>query len=190
MKRGLLLTVVLSMVVGGWAWAQCGCPPAPQREVPGCYVSFQQCQSIEIGLKVSSGFGFLFCCSPCCAPPSPTVYGWRVESMDGYMIYDVHLHSPVLAGSFSAVWDQRDVDGELVSPGYYKVIVSTDEGDFEKHLRIMDRCQLFFPLFRFGTGCCSRSCEPEVTLERYTEPCVSRSWCAPCQPRPVTPCCP
>ncbi len=190
MKRGLLLSVVLSLAVGGWALAQCGCPPITQPEVPRCYVSFQQCQSIEVGLRVSSGFGFLFCCTPCCSPPAPQVLGWRVENLDGYVIYEVHLQHRVSATSFSAVWDQRDANGQLVAPGYYTVIVATDEGEFEKHLRILDRCQLFFPLFRFGTGCCSRPCEPEVTLQRYTEPCAPRSWCAPCLPRPVTPCCP
>ncbi|MFO8033547.1 MAG: hypothetical protein R6U88_00035 [Candidatus Bipolaricaulota bacterium] len=183
MKRGLLLSVAVSLALGGWAVAQCGCPPTPEPEAPSCYVSFQQCQSIEIGLKVSSGFGFLFCCSPCCSPPGPDVYGWRVEDLDGYMIYDESLQDPVPARSFSAVWDQRDTDGELVAPGYYTVIVSTDEGDYEKHLRVLDRCQSFFSLFRFGAGCCSTSCGPEVTLERYTERCAP----SPCT---VSPCCP
>jgi len=181
-KRGLVLSVMLTVVVGGWALGQCWCPPE-KVDAPECYVSFQQNQKIEIGLRVHAPFSFLFVCSPCCPPPGPKVYGWRVEDMDGRMIYGETFRDTMPADSFSAVWDQRDTDGELVAVGYYAVIVATDEGEFVKHLRIEDRCRFLFPLFSFGRRCCSSRCEPEVTLERFTEPCVPR----PCT---VTPCCP
>ncbi|GEM_PF-4192250 len=182
MNRGLLLSAVLVLAVGGWAWGQCGCPPV-DVDAPECYVSFQQCQKIEVGLRTHTPFSFLFICSPCCRPAGPQVHSWRVENLDGQLIYGETLRDSVRADSFSAVWDQRDGDGKYVSPGYYAVIVDTDEGEFVKHLRIVDRCQSFFSLFGFGSRCCSSRCEPEVTLEQYTEPCMPR----PCT---VSPCCP
>ncbi len=191
-KRGLLLSVMLSLALGGWALAQCGCPPSPQPYEPSCYVAFQQCQQIEIGLQVSQGFGFFFCCNPCCPPPEPSVTGWRVEARDGSLVYQQRLQHPVPAGSFSAVWDQRNGVGELVAPGFYNVIVTTDEGEFEKYVKILDRCQFFFPLLRIGSGCCYSACGPEVTLTRYIPPPQPCSCCFPCFPSPctVSPCCP
>ncbi len=190
MKRAMILSLVLSMALGGWAMAQCSCLPTTRPATPRCYVSFQQCQQIEIGLRTPRPFFPLFCCSPCAQPAAPNVVGWRVETLEGVLVYEQELYAPASGSSFSAVWDQVDMDGQQVAPGYYEVSVVTQDGIYSKHLRILDRCQFVFPFFSFG--CSTSACGPDVSLSRYVPPRPPSTCCMPCLPSPCLPhpCCP
>lgn len=176
MKRELLLAIVLLMVVGGWASAQWCCSSTEEPQAPRCFESFRQCQKIEIGMRVPSGLSF-FCCTSSPTPVVPKVNGWWVEALDGTVIYQVRLQNPVPATAFSAVWAQTDCTGEEVAQGYYTVVVSTDEGAFKKHIRIVGRCQLLLPFL--SLFCFSPASEPEVTLASAMEPCVPADPCTP-----------
>lgn len=190
MKRAMILSLVLSMALGGWAMAQCSCLPTTQPATPRCYVSFQQCQPIEVGLRMPRPFFPLFCCSPCAQPAAPYVIGWRVKTLEGALVYEHMLSAPASGSSFSAVWEQVDMDGQYVAPGYYEMIVVSQEDTYSKHLRILDRCQFVFPFF--GFGCCTSACGPEVSLSRYVPPRPASTCCMPCLPSPCFAhrCCP
>lgn len=179
MKRALALIVVLVGVLGAVGLAQgCGgCPPQPER--PPCYSAFWVGEPIQIGLKVP------LCFCMCCFCDAPQVLGWHVETWpDGNLVYSAALDVPAAPADFSITWDQKDASGNQVAAGYYKVVVSTTQGDYEAYLKLVERPQgcCFWPWLP-SWPCLGSLCQPHVTLSRT---CVS-----PCQIKLfVSPCCP
>lgn len=163
MKRGLVLSLALVGLMGAVGLAQCYCCTPAER--PPCYSAFWLGESVQIELKVP----WRLCC--CCA--APQVVGWRVETWpQGELVYSVSLEAPVAASDFSASWDQTDLSGAQVPAGYYTVVVSTTEGEYEAYLKLVEKaeCGCFFWWHSRSWPCGWSLCEPRVILSRACVP--------------------
>lgn len=178
MKRMAVLILGLG-IWGALAMAQ-GCAPCQPATEPSCYTAFWQGEDVCFELVVPWS---LFCC---CCPTQVQVTGWRVETLEGNVVYQQAFPEPVAPGKW--VWEQVDALGNPVEPGYYKIVVSTTSGEYANTVKIVAKpecCQpCCFPFFFFGCWgmwskpCAVSWCEPYVKVYR----CPS---CAPC----ATTCC-
>jgi len=117
--RSLWCALVLVCVVGVLVWADagCGCPPAEQ---PQCYETFRSNEIIAFSLTLPVDY---FWCHG--VTETPLITGWRVEAQDGAIVRDEPLSWPT--GSWATfAWDLTNDVGELVGPGFYRVVVYTD----------------------------------------------------------------
>lgn len=123
MRRAIVLAVLVIGVIGVGALAQCGCaqPPAVNTDEPACYTAYWIGEEIRFKLSVPAEYFFTF---P--APPTPLITGWRVEMLDGTVVFQ-ELFPDVPKGAwYEMVWNQHDLSCGLVPPGYYRIVVSTD----------------------------------------------------------------
>ncbi len=170
MKRMLAVAALVAML-GAVAVAQC-CPPPPPPAEPPCYTTFWVGE--EVYFKVEQ-FWSIFCC---CCGGQDLVVGWQVQVFGtGQVIYTVTLPAPVALDT-EFVWKGTDALGNVVAPGFYKIVVSLSSGKtVEGHVKLVAR----------STGCCA-PCLP-VSVPCWPSLCgpYLKIWRAPCQPSP-TPC--
>jgi len=118
MGRSLWITVVLvcltSLVV--WADAGCDCESANQ---PACYATFQSNEIIAFWLTVPLDY---FLCQG--VTETPLITQWWVETLDGVIVREGDLSYPI--GAWATFrWDLTNDAGDLVGPGFYRIVVVT-----------------------------------------------------------------
>jgi len=181
MKRAILSTLAVVLVGGGVALA--GCPPGvwrpptpwcpPTVAEPPCFAVVWAAEPILIELVVPWGW---FCC-PC--PPAAMITGWSVEAFGGGVVHQHVFPTPVSADT-RIVWDQRDLAGTPVAPGFYRIVVTTTTRAVETHVRIVARTDgCFFWWAPPSRPCAVPLCDPHLRVSR-----------APACPAVVAPCCP
>jgi len=114
MKKAIVLVGLIIGLVGVAALAQ-------GSSEPSCYTAFWRGEEIHFKLVVPVEYFFT---SP--TPPTPLITGWRVERLDGTVVFQ-DLFPDVPKGAwYEMVWNERDSTCNLVPPGYYRIMVSTD----------------------------------------------------------------
>ncbi len=123
MKRAIVLAILVIGVIGGAVFAQCGCnqPPAPAGNKPACYTAVWRGKDVHFKLNVPAEYFFT---SP--TPPTPLITGWRVERLDGTVVFQDLFPSVPKGAWYEMVWNERNSHCTLVAPGYYRIIISTD----------------------------------------------------------------
>ena len=133
----IALLLVIAVSVGGWA--QCGCGGAEQ---PGCYLTFQSNETIEFSLVAPIDY---FTCHG--TTVSPGIWGWRVEASNGTIVRTVTYPDGPKSRLLIMEWDLYDEMGCIVSPGYYRIVVMSTDGDVSYPVRILERCRPCFGCF-------------------------------------------
>ena len=126
---------------------------------------------------------YFFCCERC---EAPLVTGWRVETLEGTIIYEeAFTHAP--KGHWYVMsWDQKNTCGVKVSTGSYKVVLeTTSASEVKDTIQIVaipcccSRC-ICYPRLRSYT-CGVPLCQPYVkvlpTTARSCAPCCTLSIC-------------
>ncbi len=124
MRKAVVLTVLAIGLIGAVGFAQCGCeqhPVASGGKEPTCYTSFWSGEEIHFKLIVPAEYFFT---SP--TPPTPLITGWRVEQLDGTVVFQDLFPDAPKGAWYEMVWNQRDLSCARVSPGYYRIVISTD----------------------------------------------------------------
>ncbi len=118
MKRTVLLAVVIVGLIGIVATAQCGCTPLLEGEGPTCYTTYWAGVDIAFKLVVPAEY---FSQNP--VPTTPLITGWRVETLEGTIVYQEQFPDVPKGHYLEMVWDQRDTWCNRVPPGYYRLVV-------------------------------------------------------------------
>ena len=119
MRKAALLVVIFAGLASGLALAQCGCTESA-GDRPACHTTFWSGEEVRFKLVVPADY--FFCCESC---EAPLITGWRVETMEGAIVYQQTLSHAPKGHWYVMNWDQKDVWGMRVSAGFYKVIVET-----------------------------------------------------------------
>jgi hypothetical protein len=163
MRRLFLLVLVLVGLVGVLARGDCNCS-AQDPAAPLCYTAFFTCETVLFRLVVPGEF----LVGPGISP-SPLITGWRIEKLDGTLVFQDLFPSVPLGAWYQMSWNQRDSHWNPVSPGYYRVVVrTTSAGEFVGYVQIVERPGLFScsPM-RLCSRVCSPACgTPYVAIER------------------------
>ncbi len=136
MRKAIVLAVLVVSLLGVGALAQCGCnqpPAATSNNGPACYTAVWMGEDVHFKLEVPAEYFFT---SP--TPPTPLITGWRVERMDGTVVYQ-DLFPDVPKGAwYEMVWNERDSHCNPVSPGFYRIVISTDSaGVYSTFVRLV-----------------------------------------------------
>lgn len=180
MKRARLWTLVLVVLGGALAWGQTWCDPCapPPPPEPPCYITFWAGEPILAELVIPWG---LFCCNPC--QSATMITGWSVEAFGGGVVFQYAYPVPVSAGT-KIVWDQKDLAGTQVAPGFYKIVVTTTDRAVSIHVKIenkrADCC--FFVCTPFSRPCGISFCDPYLKVSRAPS-------CTSCGDPCCDPCC-
>ncbi|GAB4305009.1 MAG: hypothetical protein Kow0097_02790 [Candidatus Bipolaricaulota bacterium] len=181
MKRALLATLAVALLGGGLAVGQgwcdpCAPPPAPE---PSCYTTFWAGEPILVKLVIPWG---IFCCNPCAT--TTMITGWAVEAFEDGVVYSYVYPMPVPANT-EIVWDQRDLTGVQVAPGFYKIVVATTGGDVVTHVKIVAPTGgCWYAWCRPASRACGFSlCDP------YLKVSAAPTTCEPCYTPGCDPCC-
>ena len=181
MRKAALLVVIFVGLASGLALAQCGCTEEATGRPP-CYTAFWAGEEVRFKLVVPADY--FFCCESC---EAPLVTGWRVETLEGTIIYEeTFAHAP--KGHWYVMsWDQKDAWCIRGSPGFYKIIVQTiSAGEFENHIHIGAAacccgwcCCCPQPCsFPCGVSLCQPYVKVLPTTARSCAPCCTLSICA------------
>ena len=131
MRRAVLLVVVSVGLASGLALAQCGCTEEATGR-PACYTAFRSGEEVRFKLVVPADY--FFCCESC---EAPLVTGWRVESLEGTIIYEETFTDAPKGHWYVMSWDHKDAWCIRVSPSFYKIVVqTTSAGEFENYIHI------------------------------------------------------
>jgi len=134
MRRSLLWALIGVALLAGAAWGQCGCEQPTVEGVPECYTSFWSGDQVLFELVVP--VEFFFACVGC---PTPFVMGWRVETLDGFVLGQAAFDEPKSHG-FEMAWSGHDQWGNRIPPGFYRVVIVTDTaGEFSTIIEFMQR---------------------------------------------------
>lgn len=147
-KRVVFLAVAVLLVglAGSAAAAQCGCPP--QANAPSCYTGYWA--GVDVSFKLVVPVGYF---SQCPMPETPLITGWRVEQLDGTIVYQNQFPDVPKGHYLVMTWNQKDSAGHRVAPGFYRLVVqTTTAGEFSNVLKIVARPSI-------GWGCC---CCPQL----------------------------
>lgn len=188
MKRMTLAILAVVVLNGGLVWGQSCCPPPtccpplpccpPPAPEPPCYEGFWLGESILIQVVIPQG-------RLCCCEVTTKITGWRVEAFGGGVVYEHVYPSPVSAGT-SIVWNQRASGGGQVGEGFYRIVVgTTDKGDVQTYIKLVDRANCRSLLCsRPSKPCGIPICNPYLKLSPApVPPCTP--CCDPCR----DPCC-
>lgn len=151
MRKVLLLVVLVLSVglVGTTAAAQCGCAQPAQPNVPSCYTAYWAGIDVSFKLVVPAEYF-----SQCPMPETPLITGWRVEGLDGTIVYQKQFPDVPKGHYLVMTWNQKDSLGHSVAPGFYRLVVqTTSAGQFSNVVKIVSRSGLWW-------GCC---CCPQLT---------------------------
>ncbi len=165
MQKAALLVVIFVGLASGLALAQCGCTEEAIGR-PSCYTAFWSGEEVRFKLVVPADY--FFCCESC---EAPLITGWRVETLEGTIIYEeTFTHAP--KGHWYVMsWDQNDACGIRVSAGFYKIVVETTlASEVENTIQIVA-----IPCCCSWSTCCPRlrSCPCGIPL---CQPYVKMLW--------------
>lgn len=149
MQRVIGLGLLLIVAWGGVAFGQCDCAPTAVVEGPECYAGFWVTNPIEFKLVVPGDYFFV--CPTC---PVPAVAGWRVEAMDGTVVFQ-ETYDPSKGHYHEMMWLQTDTWGNQVPAGDYRLVIVTDvAGEISHMVRIQARPCVAWPCWCGCWGCC------------------------------------
>ena len=152
MRRYVLLVVALVGLVGAAVWGDCNCT-TQDPTIPPCYTAFWTCETVLFRLVVPGEF---FAASGTSLPPLIT--GWRIEKMDGTLVFQSLFPTVPLGAWYQMSWGQRDSSGNPVSAGFYRIVVqTTSAGEFAGFVQVVGRPCLFSCT---PARLCSRACPP------------------------------
>lgn len=168
MKRALLLAVLVVGLIGVVASAQCGCGAPPVGDELTCYTGYWL--GVDVGFKlVVPGEYF----SQCPVPETPFITGWRVEALDGTIIYQRQFPDMPKGHNYEMLWDQTDGNGNQVPVGIYRfVIQTTTAGEINNYVKIQpwpgpgNWCS--FGCAQIDTQPCCISHSPYIQIARCT----------------------
>lgn len=162
MKRALVLAVLLVGLTSVLAAAQCGCFSQPVGDEPVCYTGYWQ--GVDVGFKLVVP-GEYFC--QCPVPETPLLTGWRVEALDGTIVYQEQFLAPK-GHHHEMVWDQTDEQCNQVPLGIYRLVIqTTTAGEIYNYVKI----QPWPGPFNCCTCCCTRidTCPCCISHSPYIE---------------------
>ena len=120
MRRvGWLLALAILGGALSAAAADCGCS---QGVEPACYVTFRTNESISFSTVFPVDYFTAHSTGE-----TPFALGWMITAADGSMVRSVAFDD-VVSWSQDFIWDLTDEDGHDVSPGFYRIVVSTTAG--------------------------------------------------------------
>lgn len=162
MRRALALGTLLLMSLGvlGYGLGTSCCPPPNE---PCCYTSFWVGETVHFKLVVPWGF---FCC---CCGDEELVTGWRIETLDGTVVYQYTFPEPVSPGT-EIQWDQKDANGNQVAPGFYNIVVTTTKGEYKTAIKIVEKDCCCWGLW--SRPCGASLCKPYIKVYRCPPPCA------------------
>jgi len=171
-KRALLLAVLVIGLIGVVAVAQCGCDTPSVGDEPTCYTGYWL--GVDVGLKlVVPGEYF----SQCPIPQTPFITGWRVETVDGMVIYQQQFPDMPKGHNFEMLWDQTDGYCNQVPIGIYRLVIqTTTAGEFKNYVKIQPwpspsnwcNCWCNCCCMQIDTQPCCISHNPYIQIARCT----------------------
>ena len=167
MKRALLLAVLVIGLMGVAATAQCTCFQAPVGDEPTCYTGYWL--GVDVGFKLIVPGEYF---SQCPVPETPFITGWRVEALDGTIIYQQQFDMPK-GHNYEMVWDQTDGHCNQVPVGIYRLVIqTTSAGEIKNYVKIQpwpgpaNPCNCCCP--QIDTQPCCISHSPYIEIARCT----------------------
>ncbi len=172
MKRALMVAVLVVGLAGVLATAHCGCFAPPVGDEPICYTGYWQ--GVDVGFKLVVPAEFFFQCP---TPETPLITGWRVEALDGTIIYQKQFPNVPKGHHHEIVWDQTDGHCNQVPLGIYRLVIqTTTAGEVNNYVKI----QPWPAPMNCCTCCCTRidSCPCCISHSPYIEiaPCTGRPY--------------
>ena len=172
MKRALLLAVLVIGLIGVMATAQCGCDTPSVGDEPTCYTGYWL--GVDVGFKlVVPGEYF----SQCPVPETPFITGWRVETVDGMVIYQQQFPDMPKGHNYEMLWDQTDGYCNQVPIGIYRLVIqTTTAGEFKNYVKIQPwpspsnwcNCWCNCCCMQIDTQPCCISHNPYIQIARCT----------------------
>lgn len=130
MRRACMITLVVLALASGLVAGQCSCSDSVLGEAPPCYTTFRLGQEVRFKLVVPLDY---FMCCP--ASDTPLITRWRVETMDGVIIYEEALRA-AKGHWYEISWDQRDSCRQRIAGGYYRIAIQTTSGEFFNYIQV------------------------------------------------------
>jgi len=126
----------------------------------------------------------LFCC--CCCGTTTMITGWSVEAFGGGVVYQYTYPAPVSADT-QIVWDQKDLAGVQVAPGFYTITVTTTDKVVQTYVKIDEKQSdcCFFLCTPLSRPCGISLCDPYLKVSRAPtcttcgDPCCGPCGCLP-----------
>jgi hypothetical protein len=135
MRTAGIVATLLIVAVSFGAWAQCGCGIEVD---PDCFLVFKTNETIEFTVVAPVDWfevnGYT---------QSPQIFGWRVETLDGLIVRTEIYPGEPKSRLTVMEWDLTDTMGEIVTAGYYNIIVMTTHGDVSYKVFIEEACRSF-----------------------------------------------
>jgi hypothetical protein len=159
----LAMAVVLVGLVGVQVAAQCGCSqPAPSTGTPSCYTAYWAGVDVSFKLVVPLEY---FMQSP--VPATPLITGWRVEQLDGTIVYQKQFPDLPKGHYLVMTWNQKNTQGHPAAPGFYRLVVqTTTAGEFSSVVKVVappGPCSWCCGCSRLVSHeCCPTYCSPYV----------------------------
>lgn len=167
----------MTMGILGYGFGDSSCCPPPTE--PCCYTSFWMGDTVCFKLVVPFS---LFCC---CCEEKELVTGWRIETMDGMVVYEYAFADPVSPG-YEIQWDQKDMAGQQVAAGFYNIVVTTTKDEYKTTIKIEEKDPCCWKVLR-SRPCGVSWCKPYIKVYRCPSCCLPKPSC--CFPFPCTNCC-
>lgn len=76
----------------------------------------------------------------CCSCTPSFVLGWRVTTSTGLLVYNVLFDAPVVATTWTGIWDQIKMDDTPAAAGQYMLYVDTSAGTLSRCFTLYDPC--------------------------------------------------
>ena len=171
MKRALVLLALGVVAIGSMAYGFSGPCCEPPSE-PCCYTSFWVGDPVCFKLVIP--FSFF-----CCTSSDELITAWKIETLDGILIYEHVFADPVPAGT-EFTWDQKDMSGQQVAAGFYNIVIATTKGEYKTAIKIVEKDPCCWKILR-SRPCGASLCKPYIKVYKCLVPC--------CEPKPCTGCC-
>jgi len=118
MKRAAWVVPILLLAMALAVAGDTGCGCVPDEE-PLCYTSVRSNEIIGFRLIIPVDYFWKYETSE-----TPLITGWWVERPDGIVVKYVQ-YTEVRGHWESFTWDLTDDNGELVEPGFYRIVMTT-----------------------------------------------------------------